>query len=390
MKKIIKKVLGKFKRILKERELRNKQKSMLDFLSFADFCKITNEKPKQINKICFVVPEINPYSGGHTSIFRLATKLAEKGIDVTCLITGNQEDKEIKACAEILFKGYKGSVYSYNTFDKTTTFDCVIATNVESVYYAKVLKGYKIIFVQDYEPYFFEAGDSNLYAKKEYEMGYHLICLGPWNKRMIQQYTDSDSVIDFVEFPYEPSEYKDCNKDYLKYKEKKELKLCVYIRQTPRRLPYFCQHIVCKLKDFFAKDGIKLSVLYFGEDKRVKYVGGENIGRKSRKELMELYAECDFGMVASYTNISLVPYEMIAAGLPIVEFKSGSFCDFFSEDSAFLYDFDDKKLYEQIKEAMRNPQILCDRNKRNQEKLKKLSWEKTAQQFYEILNRIAE
>ena len=42
-----------------------------------------------------------------------------------------------------------------------------------------------------------------------------------------------------------------------------------------------------------------------------------------KKQLHELYCECDFGMVASLTNISLVPYEMIAAGLSLLNLKMG-------------------------------------------------------------------
>ena len=52
-------------------------------------------------------------------------------------------------------------------------------------------------------------------------------------------------------------------------------------------------------------------------------------------------------MVASLTNISLVPYEMIAAGLPVIEFKDGTF-DYFSKETAILCDLSYKHLEKEI------------------------------------------
>ncbi len=59
------------------------------------------------------------------------------------------------------------------------------------------------------------------------------------------------------------------------------------------------------------------------------YTFGNNLGKLNKEEMKSLYEKSDFGIVASMTNISLVPYEMLAMGLPIVEFKDGSFPFFF-------------------------------------------------------------
>jgi glycosyltransferase involved in cell wall biosynthesis len=45
----------------------------------------------------------------------------------------------------------------------------------------------------------------------------------------------------------------------------------------------------------------------------------------SKKQLLSLYRKADFGMVASMSNVSLVPYEMLATGLPLIEFEDGTF-----------------------------------------------------------------
>ena len=50
-------------------------------------------------------------------------------------------------------------------------------------------------------------------------------------------------------------------------------------------------------------------------------------------------------MVASLTNISLVPYEMIAAGLPVIEFKDGTFEYFFSKETAISVSYTHPDVY---------------------------------------------
>ena len=79
------------------------------------------------------------------------------------------------------------------------------------------------------------------------------------------------------------------------------------------------------MQKLYGKKGYKLNVLFFGIDKKNRFDGATNLGKLSREELFELYKKCDFGMTASMSNISLVPYEMLATGLPLVEFRNGSY-----------------------------------------------------------------
>ena len=62
-------------------------------------------------------------------------------------------------------------------------------------------------------------------------------------------------------------------------------------------------------------------------------------------------------------NISLVPYEMLATGLPIFEFKEGTFNYFFPKGSALVTSFDYNEFYEMFKNAINNPNLLKEINK---------------------------
>ncbi|MDE6059139.1 MAG: glycosyltransferase family 1 protein [Clostridia bacterium] len=356
-------------------------------LDWINAVPIENVKPQSVKSIVFVIPPISKGAGGHTSILRIGTYLSSHGYDVVYAVdsTDFEEPQQIEQAKGCL-SNYLGEIKSYKSIENNH-YDIVIATDVMSVYYAQRLSGYKIIFVQDYEPLFFATGDYSYIAKQVYKMGFHLISLGEWNKQMILKHVDDSLSIDTIQFPYEKSEYTYLKRDYSQLKTQKKLSLCAYLRNTPRRMPGLCQLISKSLTEKFANDGIELSVFYYGETS-LKYEYGKNLGKLNKKQLNQLYRDCDFGLVASGTNISLVPYEMMATGLPIIELKDGSFPYFFDDSDAFLFDLNYDSLYNEIKRAIANPEILVERDKKIQDKLKNLSWDKTAQEFKKIIENV--
>lgn len=356
-------------------------------MDWVEATPIQNVKPNKIEKIVFVIPSISAYGGGITSVFRLGSYLNEKGYDITyASYDYSQQRKEMITAAKLCLADFKGKLIYLSDIPDEDTFDVVVATNVISVYFACRLKGYKMTFVQDYEPFFDAAGDWNYFALKSYTLGFHMVSLGCWNKYMIQKNVDSTLHVDIVTFPYEKNEYQYIDRSFDSYKDKKFFKLCVYMRETPRRLPGVCQIISMKLKSYFEADGKELEIFYFGSDKKIFY-GGKNLGKLNKTQLNELYQACDFGMVFSYTNISLIPFEMMATGLPIIELAEGSF-PFFFKDAAFLFDLNYEKLYKEIKYAIDNPEILIERDKTIQQELSCLSWKSTAGEFSDILQNL--
>lgn len=366
-----------------------KANSNLLSLDWINAVKVENERPQAVKKIVFVIPEISKGAGGHTSIFRVGSYLSRCGYNVTyAVVMQSYNEKQQIEQAKGCLSDYKGVIASFASVE-SDEFDVVIATDVFSVYYGQKLKGYKMIFVQDFEPLFYATGDLSYIARKVYQMGFHMISLGEWNKQMILNHIDGSLSIDTVPFPYEKSEYHYVKRDYSKLKNKKQLSLCAYMRNTPRRMPGLCQLIAKSLTEKFAADGVELSVFYYGENK-LKYEYGKNLGKIDKRQLNSLYRDCDFGLVASGTNISLVPYEMMATGLPIIEFKDGSFPYFFGDDDAFLFDLNYDALYDDIKRAIENPDILEERDKRVQEKLQNLSWDKTAEEFRLLIEKVVD
>jgi len=358
-----------------------------EIFKYIQLDEITQESPNKIEKICFVIPPMFAYSGGHTSILRLGTYLSGLGYEVYYVSYTNQNINEMKRNATLNLKNYKGEIINNSSLEHFNT-DVYVATSWQTVYYIKHLKGYKMYFVQDYEPYFYKYGEKYLLTKKTYELGLHMVSLGKWNKSIIEQNCNVKNKIDYIEFPYERTEYKLIDRDFHKYKHKKEINIAAYVKFDEKRAPYLIQYILENIKKQFDEKNIKLNIKYFGADKNQKFINGVNLGKLNKEQLFELYANSDFGVVASLSNISLVPFEMIATKLPVIEFEEGTFKYFFEENCAILTTFNWQDMYNKLLYYIDNPDYLEKITENAYRNVSHLSWENSARQFQEILNEI--
>lgn len=366
---------------------KNKKRKNRKVYKHIDFKEVKNTSIKEVNRIIIVIPGMVKYSGGHTSILRLGTQLAnEYEVIYASYIT--EDIVDMKEAAVFNLENYKGEILNLTDII-TTENDILIATFWESVYFIKNLKGYKMYFVQDYEPYFYEYGEDYILAENTYKLGLHVVSLGKWNVEKIKKLTDyKNTILDYIDFPYEKKEYVKISRDYNTYKEIKKIKLCVYVKAALKRAPYLIDtmlgHLKLKLKN---EKGINLEITYFGNESYLKLENGQSLGKLDKKSLMELYHNSDFGMCASLTNISLVPYEMLATGLPLIEFEEGSFKDFFPEETAIITDFNYETLYRKLLMVLSDPEILEQKNSIAFKIMKELSWDNSGKQFINIIKK---
>lgn len=336
------------------------------------------------HSIVFVLPGVDIYGGGVNSVMNLANGLSENGYDVYISSLKDESDEDISKKILFCIGNSRVKGVSKINFQKNI-FDIVVATAWETACYIFDYPGYKMYFVQDYEPYFYEKGDLYYLSYKSYGLGYHMISLGGWNKKQIlKEYPCAK--VDEISFPFDGKYYKKTERASIN--RNNEINAAVYLRYTARRLPYLTEIICRNLIAMFAADGYKLNVYYFGDDKKIRITGGTNLGKLNKKELVDLYSKCDFGMVFSYTNISLVPYEMMATGLPLVELKEGTFTEFMPENAAVLYDGNVKNLYPELKKRIFDKQYFNAISESNINFIKNFTWEKTIKGFVSILEKL--
>ncbi|MBO4509759.1 MAG: glycosyltransferase family 4 protein [Lachnospiraceae bacterium] len=365
------------------------------------------KKPQKVRTVTFIITRMVRFHGGQTSILHLGTELEKMGLKVCYLSCKEQSPEEMELCANANLPGYRGRVFAINRYlaaikkGKIKEPDVVVASSWDTVSFAlKFGESYKMYFVQDYEPLFYKFGEEYLMCRNTYLQGLHMVSLGEWNRRMIlkelgifenfkgSDKRDSGIKIDVVSFPYDSEGYMRLERNYDAYHYKNKITIAVYLKfygkRLPNLIPYMLENTAEKLKE----NGIELEILYFGEAKTFNPKGGKNLGQLNKEELRKLYAKADFGLVASMSNISLVPYEMHASGLPVIEFGDGSYPFFFGNDTAILTKIGEKDIAGKLLEAIKDPQKLREMDEKAGEKLKSLSWERTAKEFMGILKSI--
>lgn len=222
-------------------------------------------QPNRISgkSVAFVVRTINRFAGGITSVLRLGTYLSEHGYEVSYVVCNKGSLDKLRENAQGNLPGFKGSVLALENED-LNSYDCLIATHWITAYQIKNFSPYKMHFVQDYEPFFYQYSEIYHLASEAYRFGFHIVSLGAWNASRIKAYNQVDK-IDAVSFPYEPKEYVGTKaRSYQSYLDSKEINVCVYIKVIKKRCPDMLQMLLSELKTRFKNEGVNFNISYYG------------------------------------------------------------------------------------------------------------------------------
>jgi hypothetical protein len=329
-------------------------------------------------------------SGGHTSILRLGTWLTSFGHQVTYVSYDGRSRATLERRAGVNLPGWQGRMMTWPAFLKERpSFDVGVATRWDSCFHLlrhQASFGRKAYFIQDYEPYFYPRGDLQLLAGQTYAMGLHHLSLGRWNLERIRGELGIAGG-EAVDFPVELRQYPLVRRTL---RHGAALRLAVYLKADAKRAPsLLCAMLQVAAAGFRAR-GVALEARVFGlTSARAVLPVGRNLGKLRTAATRELYAWADFGLVASLTNISLVNYEMLASGLPVIDLRGGSAPAFFPEDELLLADPRPDGLEEVLRGAWREEAALEAMVGRAQERIRghQLTWERTARQFEAALRR---
>lgn len=192
-------------KIIQKTRYRN---NIIDYKPIIDNCDfdIVENNYNGGKKIGILLPHLVKSSGGVTSILRLGTNLSKLGYQLTYISMFNDNEKDMVEAAKFNLSNYEGECLPLNKTNKND-FDIIVATEWRTVYRIMDFDAYKMYFVQDFEPIFFEMGERYLLSKKTYELGLHIVSLGKWNVDTVVKSCDVKGQIDYIEFPYEKTEY---------------------------------------------------------------------------------------------------------------------------------------------------------------------------------------
>jgi len=266
-------------------------------------------------------------SGGHTTLFRVVEAVEQAG----------------HRCHLFLYDRYGGDIQRHERVIRSwwphlrvsvsdavagiADVDVAIASSWETAH-VLATRGTdamrRLYFIQDFEPYFYPRGSAYVLAEDSYRFGFRNVALGKMVAECLRHETGVDA--DVTEFGCDTSVYR-------VLPGHQRTGVVLYARPgVPRR-------------------GFWLARLALQEFHRVRpdvdiHVYGERIdglrfpvhqhGRLCPEELNALYNRCVAGIAMSFTNISLVAEEMLAAGtIPVVNDSSGSRADLVNEHVAW-------------------------------------------------------
>lgn len=170
-------------------------------------------------------------------------------------------------------------------------------------------KAVKAYFIQDFEALFNPMGDGYILACNSYGYGLKPVTIGRWlSHKMQTEYRT-------------PSRYFDFCADRRIYRPlpetKKEHAICfVYQPDKPRRCSVLGIEALGIVK--FLRPDVKI-YLYGSNIKGNVWFEHENLGIIPLEKCNALYNKCEVGLCISSSNPSRIPFEMMAAGLPVVD-----------------------------------------------------------------------
>lgn len=283
-------------------------------ITAANYIEHPYKKPRQIKKsklkIAWVLSPISAGSGGQNTITRFVKHLQAKGHKVTIYIYEGIHPQRAEDARTILRESFNVDV-EVLPLGEYKDSDALLATGWETAYpvFNIKTKAHKFYFVQDFEPLFYGWGSMAVLAQNTYNFNFYGITAGKWLTKKVGEFGMSADYFDFgvdVDI-YKPAEV-----------PVKKKKICFYARPVTERRAFELGVIAL---DIFHKKHPEYDIEFMGWDVSeykipFPYV---NRGILTHKQLAVLYQESAACLVLSLTNVSLLPFELLAGGcIPVM------------------------------------------------------------------------
>ncbi len=286
-------------------EIKKKQQMRRDLMQASLPPKDNGKK-----KIAWVIPHPGKGSGGHRTIIQNVNALIRAGYECDLFFEedGVSTPEIVRQKINDWYEPCTAGVYV--GFDMKKDYDLLFATGWQTIEFVRKLPAKKkAYFIQDYEPWFFPMGDQYLITENSYRYGFLPVTIGKWLSYKMK-----------AEFN-QPAEYFPFGADLNTYKPlknvKKENAVCyVYQPEKPRR----CDYIGLKALKILKAMKPDIQIYLYGSNIPASFeFECKNLNIIPIKQCNELYNKCKVGLCMSASNPSRIPFEMMAAGLPVVE-----------------------------------------------------------------------
>ena len=333
-------------------------------------------------RAAWVLPSLIEGSGGHRTILQNVQYLIRKGYECDVYVEDKGEVKnseELRRQAETLFG--KHDCRFILGYDIQGEYDIIFAT---AWFTAKVVrdcnsKAVKAYFIQDFEALFNPMGDGYILACNSYGYGLKPVTIGRWlSHKMQTEYRT-------------PSRYFDFCADRRIYRPlpdtKKEHAICfVYQPDKPRRCSVLGIEALGIVK--FLRPDVKI-YLYGSNIKGNVWFEHENLGIIPLEKCNALYNQCEVGLCISSSNPSRIPFEMMAAGLPVVDlYMENNFYDMPNEGVRLAHTTPES-IAQALIEILDHPEKAAEMSEAGKRYMEDKDLEHGFEQFYAAVSDMA-
>ncbi|MCR2784996.1 MULTISPECIES: glycosyltransferase family 1 protein [unclassified Microbacterium] len=258
-------------------------------------------------------------SGGHTTLLRMVEAVEQAGHRCV-LFVYDRYGGDLAAHERVLrewWPNVKASVRDGAA--EITGVDAAVASSWDTAHVLARRGGApmrRLYFVQDFEPYFYGRGSWYSLAEDTYRFGFRTIALGHMVATALREEIGIDP--DVTEFGCDTSVYRPLP-------DMRRTGVVLYARPDVARRGFWLARLA--LEEFHRTHPDVEIHLYGSEAKGLSFPATQH-GKLSPVALNELYNRCVAGLAMSFTNISLVAEEMLAAGtIPVVNDSRNSRAD---------------------------------------------------------------
>lgn len=292
----------------------------------------------------WLIPSLIEGSGGIREIFHKINALVRHGYECHAYV---QQPDPPEAIADQIETYYGGSLANLHSgWELQHDHDLTFATAWWSAEAVAAAPGLHAYLIQDYEALFNPMGDAFLTAERSYQLGLHPVTLGHWLPAVLaSRFAVRARSFDFCA---ETDRYFP-----LPDRRPEELSVCfIHQPEKPRR----CADIGLEALGLLKRQLPEARIYLYGANAPAAVSFDHvNLGILHGADINRLYNQTSVGFCLSSSNPSRIPFEMMAAGLPVVDlWRENNLYDF-PEEGVLLADPSPAALAEALRSLLLDP-----------------------------------
>jgi O-antigen biosynthesis protein len=331
----------------------------------------------------WVVPPFGPGQGGHLNIFRYIYHLETLGFECRVIIEGEPKPSSSEQAQQEIrtwFFPIKAPVYL--GIENAPPAYFTLATNWHTAYPVHNFQStaHRLYFVQDFEPWFYPTGSNYAFAEETYKFGFTGITAGHWlAKKLADDYPMRTHAIGFsydTEL-YRPLPKREATRQVFFYArpptERRGFELGLFaLEEVTKRLP-------------------DVRIVMAGWDLSSYEIPFNHVavGSLSLSELPDLYSQCNAALVLSFSNLSLLPLELMACGVPVVSNRAPCTTWLLNDENAKLAEPNPQALALAICDVLESPEEYARLREASLRTAQSTSWRAEAEKMAGILSQLS-